>query len=317
MALQRFVGTTYFVSSDNPTPIIIDPSNGVVQTTLSNINLGFLGGIDAQGNNPNIQVLSNLAMDEGTELTYSNGSSILENGSNLLIEAPGNVIINNLVSPSIPNVNGIINDLANLSNEVNGVENSLNSLSNTVNSYQNSLTTNQLLVSGTDLQFKVNLSSSPQVSLNANGATLPFLSVERNFGGDFAQTIHEGSGLGIIHSYTSIGSDEVPYLTLSDNVIGKTSSIYFGANDPNINLTPDGGSMYLRNNGDILMGDGANWISYLGALVTFNSEINALQSIVSFRDSQEIFVSADGSDITGNGSSLQPYQTIQKAITEA
>ena len=38
---------------------------------------------------------------------------------------------------------------------------------------------------------------------------------------------------------------------------------------------------------------------------------------MTFRDQTEFYVSADGSDVTGNGSLLTPYQTIQKAITEA
>ena len=36
-----------------------------------------------------------------------------------------------------------------------------------------------------------------------------------------------------------------------------------------------------------------------------------------FRDSTEFYVSNDGSDVSGNGSILAPYQTIQKAITQA
>jgi uncharacterized protein (DUF2345 family) len=36
-----------------------------------------------------------------------------------------------------------------------------------------------------------------------------------------------------------------------------------------------------------------------------------------FRDQTEFYVSNDGSDISGNGSILAPYQTIQKAITQA
>jgi len=38
---------------------------------------------------------------------------------------------------------------------------------------------------------------------------------------------------------------------------------------------------------------------------------------LTFRDSTEFYVSAQGSDISGNGSILAPYQTIQKAITQA
>ena len=36
-----------------------------------------------------------------------------------------------------------------------------------------------------------------------------------------------------------------------------------------------------------------------------------------FRDNTEFYVSNDGSDVSGNGSILAPYQTIQKAITQA
>ncbi len=36
-----------------------------------------------------------------------------------------------------------------------------------------------------------------------------------------------------------------------------------------------------------------------------------------FRDQTEFYVSNDGSDVSGNGSILAPYQTIQKAITQA
>lgn len=47
------------------------------------------------------------------------------------------------------------------------------------------------------------------------------------------------------------------------------------------------------------------------------NQINDLQNQIGFKDQQEFYVSADGNDITGSGSVLQPFQTIQRAITQA
>ena len=47
------------------------------------------------------------------------------------------------------------------------------------------------------------------------------------------------------------------------------------------------------------------------------NSLNTLGTRVRFRDSTEFFVSNNGSDITGDGSVLNPYATIQKAITQA
>jgi hypothetical protein len=47
------------------------------------------------------------------------------------------------------------------------------------------------------------------------------------------------------------------------------------------------------------------------------NSLNAIGTRVRFRDTTEFFVSNNGNDITGDGSILNPYATIQKAITQA
>lgn len=47
------------------------------------------------------------------------------------------------------------------------------------------------------------------------------------------------------------------------------------------------------------------------------TDVSNLETRVSFRDTTEFYVSNNGSDTTGNGSFLNPYATIQKAITQA
>ena len=47
------------------------------------------------------------------------------------------------------------------------------------------------------------------------------------------------------------------------------------------------------------------------------NSLNALGTRVRFRDTTEFFVSNNGNDLTGDGSILNPYATIQKAITQA
>jgi hypothetical protein len=61
-----------------------------------------------------------------------------------------------------------------------------------------------------------------------------------------------------------------------------------------------------------------NIISPSGSIVfgTSGQSITADAPAVSFRPSQDIYVAKNGSDTTGNGGVLRPYQTITKALTE-
>ena len=82
----------------------------------------------------------------------------------------------------------------------------------------------------------------------------------------------------------------------------------------NIILTPDGtvqvqGSQTTT--GDVTSSFGTDNYS----LNTIGALVGGIPS--GFRDATEFYVSFDGSDTTGLGSILSPYQTIQKAITEA
>lgn len=123
MASQKFIGQCWFESSDNPTPIVLDPSNGLITSTDAQINeasVGVLVGLTAF-NLSTILVGSNLEMDATTLNFNSDGSNVSEiyaNGADLFIEAPGSVEISNL---NLANVNGLVNDVANLQNDVNGL----------------------------------------------------------------------------------------------------------------------------------------------------------------------------------------------------
>ena len=52
-------------------------------------------------------------------------------------------------------------------------------------------------------------------------------------------------------------------------------------------------------------------------IATNTSNISSLQTRVAFRDTTEFYVSNNGNDTSGDGSILNPYLTIQKAITQA
>jgi len=60
-------------------------------------------------------------------------------------------------------------------------------------------------------------------------------------------------------------------------------------------------------------------VGYSTATPISLSTVSGLVSGISskFRDTTEFYVSGNGSDVTGNGSILNPYLTIQKAITQA
>ena len=54
-----------------------------------------------------------------------------------------------------------------------------------------------------------------------------------------------------------------------------------------------------------------------GQVSTNTSNISTLQTRVAFRDTTDFYVSNNGSNSTGDGSFLNPYQTIQYAVTQA
>jgi len=67
---------------------------------------------------------------------------------------------------------------------------------------------------------------------------------------------------------------------------------------------------------------GASAVSASGDITAFSASgspitMSGLRTRTQFRDSTEFFVSNNGSDVSGDGSMLNPYATIQKAITQA
>ena len=84
-----------------------------------------------------------------------------------------------------------------------------------------------------------------------------------------------------------------------------------GANQSEI--YQNGTDLFIESTGNVII----NNLPLNNDVSNLSNEVNALQSIVSAKDQDEFYVSANGSDLTGIGSILQPYATIQKAITEA
>jgi hypothetical protein len=133
MASQKFIGQCWFESSDNPTPIILDPSNGQITSTVAEINLieageliGLNGGALLLGSDGQF-IDSNLIFNQGGNL-----AGISFDGTDLFINAP-NVVIANFDTSNINvnvNLDGINNQLNNLSNDINLIELNVGNLQN-------------------------------------------------------------------------------------------------------------------------------------------------------------------------------------------
>ena len=88
----------------------------------------------------------------------------------------------------------------------------------------------------------------------------------------------------------------------------------------NVNINSSAGAITLNTTTQVAIPTGQlnmtnNKIIGVAPGTTTTDAVNYNQ--LTFRDSTEFYVSAQGSDISGNGSILAPYQTIQKAITQA
>ena len=84
----------------------------------------------------------------------------------------------------------------------------------------------------------------------------------------------------------------------------------------NVNLVADSGEVIVQ---DSVLNMNTHQITNLVAGVNPTDAVNVAQltAAVQTRDSTEFYVSDNGNDVTGNGSFLAPYATIQKAITQA
>jgi hypothetical protein len=296
------------------------PGNVVINNLdLSNVNVNVnLDGINSALNNLNNDVLN--LQNEDANLSNSianayNQANSAFNGANSAFNTANSAF--NQANSAFNGANSAFNTANSALNIANSAYNQANSATilagnayNQANSYLNSLNTNQLILSSTELIFKANLSSSPQVSLNSNGATLPFFSVERTFGGDTAQSIVEPLSLYVSHNITSTASDEQPYLVMTDiNAITQVG-IYSGPNVPSFVAT--GGSLYLQNDGQFYTYDGANWASQaLGGKITCKDILvrdNANSNTIIHIDPANI----SGLVINTNGGSETPQITVDK-----
>jgi hypothetical protein len=104
-------------------------------------------------------------------------------------------------------------------------------------------------------------------------------------------------------------------LTFPNNNYG----LVFGTAPNESAIYATGADLFIEAPGNVVINNIAlaNLNSLTNDVANLSNDVNGLQAITGFKDSQEFYVSADGSDLTGTGSQLQPYATIQKAITEA
>lgn len=121
----------------------------------------------------------------------------------------------------------------------------------------------------------------------------------------------------------------LPYISLNDPSLPGAISI----------VTPAAGAITVQSGGTLFLESAAD-VQLYGSSITNNATVNGTIDVIAgygtaapvslstvgglvagtssrFRDATEFYVSANGSDVTGNGSILAPYQTIQTAITQA
>jgi hypothetical protein len=142
--------------------------------------------------------------------------------------------------------------------------------------------------------------------LDANGADIA----------NVANVTNEGSNLLTVQSTVNlIVSAETALTLVSDTadvtVQGQTGvSIYAATGD--VRLTADSGEVVIQ---DSLLNMNNHKIVNLVAGSAGTDAVNYTQ--LTFRDNTEFYVSNQGSDVSGNGSILAPFLTIQAAITAA
>jgi hypothetical protein len=141
--------------------------------------------------------------------------------------------------------------------------------------------------------------------LDLSGASLNDV---KNINGDAGQPI------------TVVSSDDIVLQAANDVLIEALAGPTTLNGQTNVNINAATGDVNLISLSEVVVSSSSlnmnnNKIVNLapGTITTDGVNYNQL----TFRDSTEFYVSAQGSDISGNGSILAPYLTIQKAITEA
>jgi hypothetical protein len=150
-----------------------------------------------------------------------------------------------------------------------------------------------------------------------SGVTIigPFLDIRgadlvdvKNINGDAAETV-------TINSFVDIGLEAA-----NDVFIEAQAGTLTLNGTSNVNINSSVGNINLNTTTEVTIGTGQlnmNLNKIVNVAPGSNPDDAVNYTQLTFRDATEFYVSAQGSDISGNGSLLAPYQTIQRAITEA
>lgn len=176
-------------------------------------------------------------------------------------------------------------------------------------------TTKDLNLTGTDF---VNINGGLGTTLtDPSGVTIigPFLDLRgadlvdvKNINGDGDQSI-------TVFSYVSIGLEATQDIFIE----AQTGTATLNGN-ANVNINSSAGAITLNTTTEVAIPTGQlnmtnNKIIGVAPGTTTTDAVNYNQ--LTFRDQTEFYVSTQGSDTSGNGSILAPFQTIQAAITAA
>lgn len=127
---------------------------------------------------------------------------------------------------------------------------------------------------------------------------------------------NEATNLLTVQSTANLTVSAETALTLvsdsADVTIQSQTGVAIYAATGNVTLTADSGEIVVQ---DSVLNMNTHKITNLTAGSATADAVNYGQ--LTFRDSTEFYVSSQGSDLSGNGSILAPFLTIQKAITQA
>jgi len=172
----------------------------------------------------------------------------------------------------------------------------------------------QTIGAGNDLNLAGDTASiTAAVKINLDTPILDVLGADIQ---NVSNITNEATNLLTVQSTVNLTVSAETALTLvSDSadvtVQGQTGVSVYAATG-NVNLTADSGEVIVQ---DSLLNMNSHKVTNLTPGTVGTDAVNYTQ--LTFRDNTEFYVSAQGSDISGNGSILAPFQTIQKAITAA
>ena len=172
----------------------------------------------------------------------------------------------------------------------------------------------------------VNISATVSVDVNAT------LDLKANNVINVNQLLGAGDGTDLVIGNPGTGTVSILDQSGTITISSQSNGLVLAAGT-NINMTSVNGS--ILQNAPVTIGQvgfpknltvNGNAYATTDVIASFGGatpySLNTIGGLVAgtssrFRDQTEFYVSNDGSDTTGNGSILAPYQTIQKAITQA